>query len=122
VPDVKVLFTGDLGWSKTLTNLVDATENDWVPSLDRILSNHANARFIPGHGEVATATEIRDFRDYLDDLRSRVKKGIADGLTIEQAKEQLKLPDKYKGFAFQNFAQPNVEDMYKELKGTKQLK
>ena len=122
VPDANVMFTGDLGWSKTLPNLVDATVNDWVPSLDRILSNHANAKFIPGHGEVATATEIRDFRDYLDDLRSRVKKGIADGLTIEQAKEQLKLPDKYKGFAFQNFAQPNVEDMYKELKGTKQLK
>jgi hypothetical protein len=24
-------------------------------------------------------------------------------------------------FAFQNFATPNVEDMYKELKGTKQM-
>ena len=63
---------------------------------------------------------MRDFRDYLVDLRSRVKLAIADGLTIEQAKAQLKLPDKYKSFAFQNFAQPNVEDMYKELKGTKQ--
>jgi cyclase len=122
VPDANVMFTGDMGWSKTLPNLVDATVNDWVPSLDKILTNHANAKFIPGHGEVATAAEMRDFRDYLDDLRSRVKKGIADGLTIEQAKEQLKLPDKYKSFAFQNFAQPNVEDMYKELKGTKQTR
>jgi hypothetical protein len=50
-----------------------------------------------------------------------VKQGIANGLTVDQAKEQLKLPDKYKGFAFQNFATPNVEDMYKELKGTKQM-
>jgi glyoxylase-like metal-dependent hydrolase (beta-lactamase superfamily II) len=122
VPDANVMFTGDMGWSKTLPNLVDATVNDWVPSLDKILSNHPNAKFIPGHGEVATATELRDFRDYLDDLRSRVKKGISDGLTIEQAKEQLKLPEKYKSFAFQNFAQPNVEDMYKELKGTKQTR
>lgn len=119
VPDANVMFTGDMGWAKTLPNLVDATVNDWLPSLERVLTNHSSATFIPGHGNVATATEIRDFRDYLDNLRARVKKGIADGLTIEKAKEELKLPDKYRGFAFQNFAQPNVEDMYKELKGTK---
>jgi cyclase len=120
VPDANVLFTGDMGWSKTLPNLVDATVSDWINSLDKLLKEYPTAKFIPGHGEVATATEMRDFRDYLDDLRSRVKQGIAEGLTIEQAKAQLKLPDKFKSFAFQNFAQPNVEDMYKELKGTKQ--
>jgi len=122
VPDANVMFTGDMGWAKTLPNLVDATVNDWIPSLDKILSNHPSTKFIPGHGDVATAAEMRDFRDYLGDLQSRVKKAIADDLTIEQAKDQLKLPDKYKSFAFQNFAQPNVEDMYKELKGTKQTK
>jgi cyclase len=121
VPDANVVFTGDMGWSRTLPNLVDATVNDWIASLDNILKEYPTAKFIPGHGGVATATEMREFRDYLDDLRTRVKQAIADGLTIEQAKQQLKLPEKYKSFAFQNFAQPNVEDMYKELKGTKQL-
>jgi len=52
-------------------------------------------------------------------LRTRVTKAIADGWTVEQAKERLTLPEKYKDFAFQNFAMPNVEDMYKELIGTK---
>jgi len=120
VPDANVVFTGDMGWSKTLPNLIDATVNDWITSLDKILSQYPTARFIPGHGEVATAAAMRGFRAYLDDLRTRVKQGIADGLTIDQAKQQLTLPEKYKGFAFQNFAVPNVEDMYKELKGTKQ--
>jgi cyclase len=119
VPDANVLFMGDMGWSKTLPNLVDATVGDWINSLDKILTQYPTAKFVPGHGEVATVAEIRDFRDYLDDLRNRVKQGIADGLTIEQAKKQLTLPEKYKSFAFQNFVQPNVEDMYKELKGTK---
>ena len=119
VPDANVVFTGDLGWSKTLPNLVDATVNDWIPTLDKITSQYPTAKFIPGHGNVAEAAEIKDFRDYLDDLRTRVKQGIADGLTVEQAKQQSKLPEKYKAFAFQNFATPNVEDMYKELKGTK---
>jgi len=120
VPDAKVVFTGDLGWSKTLPNLVDATVNDWIPTLDKMLAQYPAAKFVPGHGTVAEAADIKAFRDYLDDLRSRVKQGIATGLTIDQAKQQLALPDKYKSFAFQNFATPNVEDMYKELKGTKQ--
>ena len=120
VPDANVVFTGDLGWSVTLPNLVDATVNDWIPTLDKVLTQYPNAKFVPGHGNVAAAGEIRDFRDYLADLRARVKQGIADNLTLDQAKQQLKLPDKYKSFAFQNFATPNVEDMYKELKGTKQ--
>jgi hypothetical protein len=52
--------------------------------------------------------------------RAQLKQGIANGLTVDQAKQQLTSPEKYKAFAFQNFAVPNVEDMYKELKGTKQ--
>jgi hypothetical protein len=83
------------------------------------LKDHPTAKFVPGHGDVATAEDVREFRDYLDDLRSRVKQAIADGLSLDQAKQQLKLPEKYKSFAFQNFATPNVEDMYKELKGIK---
>jgi glyoxylase-like metal-dependent hydrolase (beta-lactamase superfamily II) len=119
VPDANVVFMGDMGWAKTLPNLVDATVNDWIPSLDKILSEHASAKFVPGHGEVAEAAGMREFRDYLDDLRTRVKREIVAGSSLEQTKEKLKLPDKYRTFGFQNFAQPNVEDMYKELKGTK---
>ena len=94
VPDANVVFTGDLGWSKTLPNLVDATVNDWIPTLDQILKSYPTAKFVPGHGNVAAAADIKDFRDYLDDLRARVKQGIAGGLTVDQAKEQLILPEK----------------------------
>jgi glyoxylase-like metal-dependent hydrolase (beta-lactamase superfamily II) len=121
VPDANVVFTGDMGWRKTLPNLVDATVSDWITSLDTLLKQYPTAKFVPGHGEVASAEDIKEFRDYLDDLRMRVKKAIADGLTLDQAKQQLILPEKYKTFAFQNFAIPNVEDMYKELTGKKAM-
>jgi cyclase len=121
VPDANIVFTGDMSWRKTLPNLVDATVNDWIPSLDKLINDYPAAKFVPGHGEVASAADVKEFRDYLDDLRTRVKQAIADGLTVEQAKERLKLPEKYKAFEFQNFATPNVEDMYKELAGTKKI-
>jgi glyoxylase-like metal-dependent hydrolase (beta-lactamase superfamily II) len=119
VPDANVVFAGDMAWRKTLPNLVDATVNDWIPSLDKLLVTYPTARFVPGHGDVASPEELREFRDYLADLRSRVQSAIAEGLTLDQAKERLKIPEKYKAFAFQNFATPNVEDMFKELTGTK---
>jgi hypothetical protein len=90
-----------------------------VTSLDKLLKQYPTAKFVPGHGEVATAEEIREFRDYLADLKMRVSKAIAGGLTLDQAKQKLTLPDKYSAFGFKNFATPNVEDMYKELMGTK---
>src|SRR5437879_3937975 len=59
VPDAKVVFTGDLGWSKTLPTLVDATVNDWIPTLDKILGQYPAAKYIPGQGH---ADEAADFR------------------------------------------------------------
>jgi glyoxylase-like metal-dependent hydrolase (beta-lactamase superfamily II) len=119
VPDANVVFTGDLGWSRTLPNLVDATVNQWIPTLDKLLTDYKTARFVPGHGQVADSTDIQAFRNYLADLTVTVRQAIDSGLTAEQAKEQLKLPAPYKDFAFQTFAKPNIDDMYKEIQGTK---
>jgi len=121
VPDANVLFTGDMGWSKTLPNLIDATVNDWIPSLDKILAQYGTAKFVPGHGPVADSADIQNFRDYLTDLRSRVKQSIADGKTLEQAQDQLAAtePERFKSFGIQGFVKPNISDMYKELTGTK---
>src|SRR5262249_5578064 len=115
-------FTGDMGWSKTLPNLIDATVNDWIPSLDRILTQYGTAKFVPGHGPVADSADIQNFRDYLTDLRNRVKQAIADGKTLEQAQDQLAatLPERFKSFGIQGFVKPNISDMYKELTGTKE--
>ena len=121
VPDADVMFTGDMGWSKYLPNLVDATVNDWIPSLERIIKSHKTAKFVPGHGPVASVAEITDFHDYMSDLRDRVKQAISEGQTLEQAQDQLSktLPEKFKSFSGQGFVKPNISDMYKELKGTK---
>src|SRR5690349_10235585 len=72
VPDANVVFTGDMGWRKTLPNVIDATVNDWITSLNSVLAECPTAKSVPVHGDVATAAEMREFRDYLVDLRARV--------------------------------------------------
>ncbi|HKW89012.1 MAG TPA: MBL fold metallo-hydrolase, partial [Candidatus Acidoferrales bacterium] len=72
IPDANVLFCGDLFWKHTLPNLIDASTKPWIETLDAILSRHPEATFIPGHGEVGRAQDLRDFHDYLAALREAV--------------------------------------------------
>src|SRR5262245_23131659 len=70
IPDANVVFAGDLFWRDLLPNLVDASLTPWVESL--ISLEKSGSTFVPGHGEVGTAREVRAFRDYLSALRTLV--------------------------------------------------
>ena len=48
----------------------------------------ADAKFIPGHGDVSTADDVRKFVKMLTDTRAAVAAAAAKGLTPEQMKEQ----------------------------------
>jgi cyclase len=65
VPDANVVFGGDLIWKTHLPNLIDASTGPWIRTLDQLLDEHRTATFVPGHGEVASAADVRDFHDYL---------------------------------------------------------
>jgi cyclase len=91
VPDADVVFAGDLVWQKHLPNLIDATTSDWVKTLEKLLADHPSGTFVSGHGDVANASDVRDFHDYLVNLRDAVAKGQAAGKT-DQALVDAVLP------------------------------
>src|SRR5215472_15090221 len=66
VPDANVVFGGDLIWQHHLPNLIDASTQPWIQTLDKLLAEHSSATFVSGHGGLATAADVRDFRDYLN--------------------------------------------------------
>src|SRR5689334_8000888 len=72
VPDANVVFAGDLMWRTHLPNLIDASTEDWLHTLEKLQSDHPNATFIPGHGDVASLSDVRDFHDYIATLRQHV--------------------------------------------------
>ena len=48
----------------------------------------ARTRIIPGHGDVGTGKDLREWREMLVTINERVKKAVAAGMTLEQVKAQ----------------------------------
>lgn len=124
VPDANVVFSGDLVWQKHLPNLIDATTDAWIKSLDELMAQHSSATFVSGHGDVAAPQDVRDFHDYLVTLRDVVGKAQAAGKSgqdlINAVLPQLK--DKYGSWGFFNyFVNRNITQTAAELKGEKKV-
>jgi glyoxylase-like metal-dependent hydrolase (beta-lactamase superfamily II) len=72
IPDANVVFAGDLFWRNTLPNLIDASTQLWIDTLDTLAKDEPDATFVPGHGDVGNAQDVIAFREYLATLRKLV--------------------------------------------------
>lgn len=125
VPDAGVMFGGDLFWSRSIPNLIDATVAQWTQSLER-MDEEQGLRYkiiVPGHGEVASGIELAEFKNYLLDLRETVARLQRQGLTGAALQEAalLKLNPRYGSWRYSRLMRPNVRDMADELAGNKRL-
>ena len=122
VPDARVLFTGDMLWRKIPPNLIDGSVKEWLAT-DAGFAGLTNTRFVPGHGDVASAADVRDFRAYLTDLRQLVGEGRKQKLKDEALvqyvapKQRALHPD---WTISDRVIAAEVKYMNQELAGTKQ--
>jgi len=75
-----VLFAGDMLWRKVAPNLIDGSVKEWAATdaYFLVMADAAYGKpitFVPGHGDVANARDVDDFRTYLIDLRRLVAAG-----------------------------------------------
>jgi len=124
VPDAKVLFTGDMLWRKIAPNLIDGSVKEWMAT-DAALAampDAAHTTYVPGHGDVADQSDVKDFNAYLRDLRRLVidgrKSGLRDGALAQSVAPKLKAlhPD---WTISDRAAAAEVRYMDEELAGTK---
>jgi cyclase len=124
IPDANVAFGGDLLWRDAVPNMVDASARLWIETLEAMAKNGAAFTFVPGHGDVGTASEVLVFRDYLAtlhklvaDARSQSKSGKALSDTVLPA-----LGAKYGKWEYFSYLAPlNIEHMEAELSGKKRV-
>lgn len=124
LPDANVVFGGDLVWQKHLPNLIDASTQPWIQTLDKLLAEHPAATFVSGHGDLASAADVRDFREYLSALRTSIAKAQNDGKSGEALVESVaaELKEKYGQWGFfNNFVSRNIQQTADELAGKKRI-
>lgn len=124
VPDANVIFGGDLVWQHHLPNLIDASTQPWIQTLDKLLAEHSSATFVSGHGDLATAADVRDFRDYLNTLRVDVAKAQAGGKSGQELVDGVtaELKEKYGQWGFfDHFVGRNIQQTADELAGKKKV-
>jgi cyclase len=121
VHDAGVVFCGDLFWKEHIPNMIDATSDAWIKTLDELVGSGAG-KFVPGHGEPGTSLDVKAFRQYLVDLRAAVGRAQAAGKRGDALVEAV-LPEmqaKYGSWGFfQEFAKTNIQQTGEELAGTK---
>jgi len=124
VPDADVLFAGDMLWRKVPPNLIDGSVREWAATDAAFthIPDAGHARFVPGHGDVASVQDVRDFRAYLIDLRQLVATGRKAGLKGDALVQWVapKLKARHPDWTISDRAvTAEVKYMDQELAGTK---
>jgi glyoxylase-like metal-dependent hydrolase (beta-lactamase superfamily II) len=119
-PEYKTAHLGDLLFNGSIP-IIDAkaggSSRGYVQVLKRVLQMDIET-FIPGHGEITDRTGVLKFIQYHQDLQAAVQKAIDAGLSLEEAKQEVKLP-KYASYRRYERGLPgNVEVVYRELTAT----
>jgi glyoxylase-like metal-dependent hydrolase (beta-lactamase superfamily II) len=124
VPDANVVFTGDLLWGHHLPNLIDASTDKWIETLDTLERKYPTATFVPGHGRISHRAGLLAFRGYLVTLRRDIAAGLKQGKSgdalVAAVKPELEREYGNWGF-FAYFAKPDILYTAEELEGKKKL-
>src|ERR1700678_4167945 len=124
IPDAHVVFCGDMLWKEHIPNLIDASTEPWVASLDAMQKDYGPSTWIPGHGGVTNVQDVLTFREYLADLRADVRREQAAGKSGDALVKALLpgLKSRYGKWGFFNdYTALDVEQTGQELLGTKKL-
>ena len=87
---------------------------EWIESLLQLEKMDFDI-LLPGHDQVGTHKDVREFRHYLEDLESAVLDAIAAGLSVEQMQKSISL-DKYKNWdLYDAWFELNIKGMHRQL-------
>jgi glyoxylase-like metal-dependent hydrolase (beta-lactamase superfamily II) len=102
VEEDRILFSGDLAMSRIFPAFAtpQSRAGSWIASLEAMDALRAT-RLVPAHGELADASIIGRYRDYLIALRARIGELKRAGKSSDEAAEAVRaeFPPKYPDWA-----------------------
>ncbi|MDF0676976.1 MAG: MBL fold metallo-hydrolase [Nitrospira sp.] len=88
--------------------------DDWIESLKQVEQLDFET-LVPGHGKIGKKEHVRQFRNYLEDLRAAVAEQVRKGASVEEAKKVVRLPKYEQWQRYAEWFPENVEGMYRYL-------
>lgn len=113
-PKEGVLFAVDFIPVKSVAyrDFPNAFFPDWIDSLREVEAMDFTI-LAPGHGPLGTKQDVREHREFLEDLRAQVSKLVTEGRTLAEIKQRVNLA-KYSGWSgYADMHQMNIEGMFR---------
>ncbi|MBI2847520.1 MAG: MBL fold metallo-hydrolase [Chloroflexi bacterium] len=115
LPEQKVVFVGDLLFSKVTPAMHDGHNRRWMSILKKIAEMDIEV-VVPGHGPLSSRAELEEERAFLREFRREVKGCFDKGMTVEQAVAAAKM-ERYSAWPFRERLERGVPRLYAELRG-----
>lgn len=124
MPSTKVFWAGNpfIAESPSIPWLFDGFFLEPAENLKKVYNFlPEDAIVVPGHGRITNKAGIKYTIDYVETLKANVEKAVAAGLTLEQAKQTIKMTEFDKGYVLfdwlhYNFNLPNA---FKDISANK---
>jgi len=119
-PNERVLFAVDFipVDSVAFRNFPDAYLDDWIESLKKVEAMDFDV-LAPGHGPLGRKGNVRQFREYMEDLKSAVLQAIREGKSLDEMKQSIKLPKYEQWSGYKEDFPLNVEGMYRMVQANR---
>ncbi|HXF94370.1 MAG TPA: MBL fold metallo-hydrolase [Nitrospiraceae bacterium] len=116
LPRERVLFAVDFIPVEAVAyrRMRDSYPEEWIESLKRVEQLDFDV-LAPGHGPVGRKEHVRMFREYLEDLMREVRQAVLNGMSLEEAKQTIRLPKYEQWNGYPDWFLENIEAMYQYL-------
>jgi cyclase len=88
LPDDKVLVAGDVLVNGAVPTMQDGVVKNWIRTLDE-MRELAVVNYVPGHGKLMNAFDVRALRDAIFRFHSDIKAGYRNGLSEVEIRRTL---------------------------------
>ncbi len=115
-PEERALFAVDFISVKRLPyrDLTDAYFPQWIEAIRRVEAMDFDI-LVPGHGLLGTKPDVIEHRKYLEQLYEAVLASAREGLTLEQMKTRITLPEFQHLGRYREWLPLNIEGMYRQV-------
>lgn len=112
VPDASTIYTGDILFIEGTPIMWAGPVSNWIEACDQIIALNPEV-IVPGHGPITDLHGVRRVQDYLRYIDGEARKRFEDGLSLEEAIQDISLGD-FANWGDAERIAVNVSTLYRE--------